>query len=287
MERCRDAESLDRLLAAARADGRTIGFVPTMGALHAGHRALVDAARAENDVVVVSIFVNPAQFQPGGDFDTYPRPLERDAALLEAAGADVLFHPDAATIYPPGFSTWIEVQGPPAEGLDGASRPGYFRGICTVVHLLFALVRPTRAYFGMKDAQQARVVARMIRDLHMGIELRTMPTVREPDGLAMSSRNASLGAEDRPRATALVRALRAAEAAFAAGERGPESIEAAARAVLEGEPALDVDYCRIVDGESMQPVERIERPALLALAAMLGGTRLIDNATLDPALPRG
>jgi pantoate--beta-alanine ligase len=231
----------------------SVGLVPTMGALHAGHLALVGAARAESDVVVVSVFVNPAQFDDGADLDAYPRDEERDAGLAQDAGADVLFAPSPDEIYPPGFQTWVDVE-EVSRGLEGAFRPGHFRGVATVCLKLFNLVRPRYAYFGQKDAQQVAVIRRLVRDLDLEVTVRAVPTVRDVDGLALSSRNARLTPPERDAALALPRAL---------ATRDP----AAARAALAG---LDVDYVEIADFE----------PPVLAAAVRVGGTRLIDNVVL-------
>jgi pantoate--beta-alanine ligase len=232
----------------------TVGLVPTMGALHAGHEALIRAARAENDVVVVSLFVNPAQFDEASDLAAYPRDEEADAALAATAGADVLFVPAAEEIYPPGFQTWVEVE-ELSRGLEGAFRPGHFRGVATVCLKLFNIVRPHRAYFGQKDAQQVAVVRRLVRDLHLELEICAVPIVRDADGLALSSRNARLSPDERAAALALPRAL---------ATRDP----AAARAALNG---LEVDYVEVADFE----------PRVLAAAVRVGGTRLIDNVVLE------
>jgi pantoate--beta-alanine ligase len=279
MRRTTTADEVRAASRAARAGGASVGFVPTMGYLHAGHLSLVAAARAACDHVVVSIFVNPAQFGPGMDLDRYPRDLEGDAAKLAAAGADVLYAPDASAVYPPGYATWVEVEGLTAE-LDGASRPGYFRGVCTVVAKLFHAVEPDVAFFGQKDVQQAFTVRRMARDLEMPVDVRIHPTVRAEDGLALSSRNAYLDAEGRAVAPALYRALSAARARFATGERDAAELRAAALAVLEREPTLALDYLEVVALETMRRVERAEGPACIAAACDLGGTRLIDNVLL-------
>lgn len=239
--------------------GSEIGLVPTMGSFHEGHLALFRAARAECDVVVASLFVNPAQFGTGEDLARYPRDEARDAALAEEAGVDLLFAPAAEEMYPPGYQTWIEVT-ELSRDLEGAARPGHFRGVATVCCKLFNLVRPARAYFGQKDAQQAAVVRRLVRDLNLDIEIRVLPTVRDPDGLALSSRNAYLSPGERERALALPRALHAGAAAA--------DPVAAARAALDG---LDVDYVAVADYD----------PPVLAAAVRVGSTRLIDNVPLE------
>jgi pantoate--beta-alanine ligase len=253
-------------LAPARAGAR-IGLVPTMGALHAGHRALIDAARAECDLVVATIFVNPAQFGPGEDFERYPRDEGRDLRLAEEWGVDHLFAPSAEELYPTGFQTWVEVEAL-AEGLEGEARPGHFRGVATICLKLFNIVRPGRAYFGQKDAQQAALVARMARDLDLEVEIRVVPTVRDEDGLAVSSRNAYLSAEERAAARALPRAL----AAGAEAHRRGADAAAAARGALAGERLLAPDYVEVA---------RLNGSVYLLAAVRAGRTRLIDNVVLE------
>ena len=238
-----------------------VGLVPTMGALHDGHRSLFRAARAENDLVVASLFVNPAQFDEQSDLDAYPRDESRDAALAESEGVDVLFAPAPAEIYPPGFATWVDVE---ETGAEGRSRPGHFRGVATVCVKLFNIVRPRRAYFGQKDAQQAAVLRRVVRDLDLPVQIRVLPTVRDPDGLALSSRNVRLSAEERERALALPHALQSAAQA--------DDPVAAARAALNG---LNPDYVEVVD---------LGDAKVLAAAVRVGATRLIDNVILEGAL---
>lgn len=265
-----------------REAGLSVGFVPTMGALHAGHVSLVARARAECDRVVASVFVNPAQFGPSEDLARYPRDLAGDRAKLAGAGCDLLFTTTSGEMYPPGFSTWVTVEGL-TERLCGASRPGHFRGVTTVVLKLLHLVQPDRAYFGEKDRQQLIVLGRMVRDLDVPVEVVGCPIVREPDGLALSSRNAYLSPEERTRALALSRGLRRAQAAFAAGERDGRALEALARAELE--PAARVDYVEAVDPATLQPVSEARPDTILAVAAFVGATRLIDNAVLSEPLP--
>lgn len=270
----------EELRRALQALPRPLGFVPTMGYLHEGHLALVRRARRENASVAVSIFVNPTQFGPHEDYRRYPRDLERDLALLGREGVDLVFTPSPEEMYPAGFQTWVE-PGPLARPLEGACRPGHFRGVCTVVLKLFNLFRPERAYFGEKDAQQLRVVRRMALDLDTGVEVVPVATVREPDGLALSSRNVYLSPPERRAATALYRALEAARSLYEAGERDAEALREAMRAVLRAEPLIArVDYVSVADAETLEELQRVDRPALLSLAARIGQTRLIDNLTV-------
>jgi len=260
---------------------KSVGFVPTMGYLHRGHLSLVEAARAANERVVVSIYVNPKQFGPGEDYATYPRDLQRDAALLEEAGVDVLFAPTDEEMYPPGFATTIRVEGTLTAGLCGASRPGHFAGVATVVTKLFNIVRPTRAYFGEKDAQQLAVVRRMVADENLDVEIVGCPIVREPDGLAMSSRNVYLSPSERIAALSLVQALDFAEALIRQGERDAVSLRQRLLQRFEQVPPARVDYVEFVDAETMAPVARIRGRTLLALAVYIGRTRLIDNRLFE------
>lgn len=267
---------------AARGEGKTVGLVPTMGAFHEGHLSLMRQARAENALVVVSLFVNPTQFAANEDLSTYPRDEQRDAALAESEGVDILFAPVPAEIYPQGFATTVHVAGI-TEVLDGAIRGvHHFDGVATVVTKLFGIVRPDVAYFGQKDAQQVLVVRRVVRDLDLDVRIEACPIVREADGLAMSSRNVYLDPDARARATALNRALDAAESALAAGKRDGESIRTAARSVL-AEASIDPEYLELRDAETLQRVESIERDALLLVAARVGAARLIDNHLLRGA----
>jgi pantoate--beta-alanine ligase len=265
----------------ARRAERTIGLVPTMGALHEGHLSLIRAARAENDVVVVSLFVNPAQFDEAADLAAYPRDEARDAAAAEAAGADVLFAPPAHEVYPPGFATKVHVAGL-TEHLEGAHRgTAHFAGVATVVCKLLNMVGPDAAYFGQKDAQQAAVIRRLVRDLDIPVRIAVQPTVREPDGLALSSRNVHLRGEDRARALALRRALDAASAAVAAGERDPDAVERAGRAAM-AELGVEAEYVALVRPDDLRPVAQVDGDVLVAVAARVGSTRLIDNTILTP-----
>jgi pantoate--beta-alanine ligase len=264
-------------------DGRTLGFVPTMGYLHAGHLSLVRAARAEHGRLTVSIFVNPAQFAPTEDLSRYPRDLPRDLAMLEAGGVDVVFTPTAEEMYPVGFSTYVVPGGAVGERLEAATRAGHFRGVATVVAKLFNIVRPGAAYFGQKDAQQVAVLSRMVADLDFPLKVRVLPTVREPDGLAMSSRNAYLGPKDRAAATVLYRALEAGRAYFAsAGSAGApvKTALGAMREVVAAEPRARLDYADICHPDTFEPLTKLAAPALLALAARVGPARLIDNYLL-------
>jgi pantoate--beta-alanine ligase len=263
----------------ARAKGSKIGFVPTMGALHEGHLSLIRWIRDVSDVVVVSIFVNPTQFESGSDLENYPRGLSRDVDICVAEEVHYVFAPEADEIYPPGGSTIVEVQGL-SDVLEGASRPGHFRGVSTVVLKLFEIVRPGIAAFGRKDAQQSAVIRRMVRDLMLDVEVAVLPTVRDTDGLACSSRNARLAPEERATALAIPRALEAARAAAAAGARNAAKVVAAASEVLEAEPGLEPDYLELVDPDSFEPVTEVAGERLLVLAVRVGGVRLLDNAVI-------
>jgi len=256
-----------------------VGFVPTMGYLHEGHMELVRRARAENPSVAVSIFVNPTQFGPGEDYKRYPRDPERDLALLEKEGVDLVFMPPAEEIYPPGFDSWVEV-GRLAEKLEGAARPGHFRGVATVVAKLFNIVRPDRAYFGQKDAQQLLVIKKMTNDLDMGIEIIAVPTVREPDGLAMSSRNSYLNAEERKQAVVLYQSLKLAQKLFAGGERDAKAVLRQMTALIQQQPLAEIEYISIADAETLEELDRIKPPALVSMAVRFGKTRLIDNVVV-------
>ena len=268
-------------LAAERPAGMRVGFVPTMGALHEGHLALMRRARAECDEVVVSIYVNPLQFGPREDLAGYPRDLDRDAALCGGVDVTTLFAPAEGEVHPAGHRTFVEVEGL-QDTLCGRSRPGHFRGVTTVVAKLFALVRPHVACFGEKDGQQLRIIRKMVRDLHLGIEIVGCPTVREADGLAMSSRNAYLSPEERRAAPVLYRALSAAAEAARAGETDAARLVAMVQSTIAAEPLARIDYVDAVDDETLQSVVVLERPAMLALAAWFRKARLIDNVVLVP-----
>ncbi len=282
MTTLRTVEKLRAELAPARRAGKTIGLVPTMGALHDGHLSLIRRARAQCDLVVVSLFVNPAQFNERSDLDRYPREERRDAALAAAAGADVLFAPPVDEIYPSGFATAVEVLGL-TDRLEGAARgAAHFRGVTTVVAKLLCMALPDVAYFGQKDAQQVVVIRRMVADLNLPVRVESCPTVREPDGLAMSSRNARLSSAERSRARALPAALEAARELAGDGERSAEALLGGARAAMEPF-GVEPEYAALVDPETLEPVEVLAGATLLALAARVGEVRLIDNAVLQPA----
>lgn len=267
-------------MASARSEvERPLGLVPTMGALHEGHLSLVRRARSENATLVVTIFVNPTQFGQNEDLAAYPRDPERDLALLEAEGADVVFMPPPEEVYPAGYDTWVSVERTSAP-LEGESRPGHFRGVATVVCKLFNMVRPDRAYFGQKDAQQVQVIRRMNADLNLGVELTAMPTVREADGLAMSSRNAYLIPEQRRAAPVVYAALKAAQAQYDDGVRQAAAVREAMQRVLAAEPLALPDYVSVADADTLAELELIDRPALASLAVRIGTTRLIDNVVL-------
>ena len=275
-------ETCAEMMALCREVGRPLGLVPTMGALHEGHLSLTRRARADNATMAASIFVNPTQFGENEDFGSYPRSFERDLELLAVEGTDLVFAPLPAEVYPDGFDTWVE-PGAVAEGMEGAARPGHFRGVATVVAKLFTITRPDRAYFGQKDGQQVAVIRKMNADLNLGVDVVTMPTIRESDGLAMSSRNAYLTAEERAAAPVVYRALRAAESLWQAGERDAGRLQSAALAVLESEPLVSsVDYVSAVDADTMAAVDVVGdgRRVMVATAAMVGAVRLIDNVVV-------
>jgi pantoate--beta-alanine ligase len=257
-----------------------VGFVPTMGYLHEGHLALVKQARIENSTVIVSIYVNPTQFGPREDFGAYPRDLNRDLELLRGEGVDIVFVPSDDEMYPPEFSSWVDVE-KVTERLEGASRPGHFRGVATVVAKLFNIVRPSRAYFGQKDAQQVIVIKRMVADLNMGIEVVVVPTLRESDGLAMSSRNIYLSPRERQAATILFKALTLARQLREGEEKDAEEIRRQMTSLIQKEPLAQIDYVSIADAETLEELSLLDRPALASLAVRIGKTRLIDNMALE------
>ncbi len=280
METIHTIEWMKQVARQARAEGRPAGFVPTMGALHEGHMSLVHAAMAECQPVVASIFVNPAQFGPGEDLQKYPRTLDADRVRLEEAGVSYLFAPEASEMYPQGFRTWVNVEGL-SDRLEGRVRPGHFRGVTTVVLKLLEIVQPQKAFFGRKDAQQARLIQQMARDLHLDSEIIVCPIVREPDGLAMSSRNAYLSPDERRAATVLHRSLDSARRAIEHGERDALRLTAAMREIIGSEPLAQTDYVELVDAETLEPVTRLRRTCLALLAARFGATRLIDNLLIE------
>ena len=276
MEIIRTVADMKARAAAWKAEGLSIGLVPTMGSLHEGHESLMDAARAASDRVVVSVFVNPIQFGPGEDYEAYPRDLERDARICERHGVDVVFHPEGDDMYAPAHNTFVVME-TLTDSLCGASRPGHFRGVCTVVTKLFNIVQPHRAFFGQKDAQQLAIIKRMVADLNMNVTVVGCPIVREADGLAKSSRNAYLSAEERQAALVLSRAIFAGKAAVEAGERDAAALKALMGGIIEAEPLARIDYVEVVDGVTMQPTDAIGAMALVAMAVYIGSTRLIDN----------
>lgn len=257
----------------------SVGFVPTMGYLHQGHLSLVKKARVENGVVIVSIFVNPAQFGPGEDYAVYPRDTDRDLNLLQAEKTDIVFMPSAGEMYPPNFRSWVRIEGV-TERLEGACRPGHFQGVATVVTKLFNIVEPTRAYFGQKDAQQAIVIKKMVADLNMNLEVVILPTVREKDGLAMSSRNIYLDSEMRRGATVLFKALTSAYELHNKGERDGDRLRQEMISLINREPLAKLEYVSIADRDTLEELSKVDRPALASLAVRIGKTRLIDNILL-------
>lgn len=267
-------------VAAARRGGQTIGLVPTMGALHAGHAALLRAARTACGYVVATIFVNPTQFGPHEDFHRYPRPLEHDLDVCRAEGVDLIFVPEVATVYPANFQTFVEVMGV-QQGMEGQSRPGHFRGVATVVLKLFQMVQADVAFFGQKDGQQARLIQQMVADLNVPVEVRIAPTVREPDGLAMSSRNAYLDADQRRNAPALYAALCAGRKLLEDGERSAAAVQQLLTTRIAAIPGAVLDYAEVVDADTLQPRESLTGRVMLALAVRFGATRLIDNVLVE------
>jgi len=259
---------------------KSVGIVPTMGYLHEGHISLVKRSVDENDITVLTVFVNPKQFGKNEDFDCYPRDVERDMRMAEEAGVDVFFAPEADEMYPEGYSTYVNVEGV-TEGLCGVSRPGHFRGVATVVCKLFNIVEPDRAYFGQKDAQQAVVVKRMVKDLNMNVEIRVCPIIREKDGLAMSSRNVRLNAEERKSASLIYKSLSEASKLVNSGEKSSHRIVEKVSGILNSDPLIKVDYVEAVDAETLKPVNVISGRVLLAVAVKIGNTRLIDNMILE------
>ncbi len=273
-------ETIDEMRRIRQQLAEPVGFVPTMGYLHEGHLSLVRHARVDNPSVVVSIFVNPTQFGPQEDFKTYPRDIQRDLAMLEGEKTDIVFMPEAAEMYPAGFNSWVEV-GKVTERLEGAFRPGHFRGVATVVAKLFDIVQPTRAYFGQKDAQQAIVIKKMVADLNMNLEVVALPTVREPDSLAMSSRNTYLNPEQRQAATVLYKALSLTRELWSQGEKDAERLRQEMTALIQKEPLAKIDYISVADTDTLDELDTVTPQALVSLAVKIGSTRLIDNIVLE------
>jgi len=280
MQLCSTIAEMRSAVGALKAKGLKLGFVPTMGALHQGHFSLVRAAKKTCDAVAVSIFVNPTQFGPNEDFSRYPRTFDRDRELLEQEGVDLLFAPATDEMYPAGATTYVTVEGL-SEKLDGKSRPGHFRGVSTVVSKLFHIIEPNVAFFGQKDAAQVAVIRRMVRDLNLPVEIAVCPIVREPDGLAMSSRNRYLDPEQRKHALVLSQSLKSVKKLFAEGERNAPALISIGRSCFEACPNVRLDYFEIVDPDTLDPVETLKQPALVAVAAFVGTTRLIDNVVLE------
>ena len=274
-------DEIKRFIKDAKSNRKTIGFVPTMGFLHAGHLSLIDRAKRENDVVVVSIFVNPTQFGPNEDFETYPRDMESDTKLAKEAGADVIFNPSVLEMYPEESSTWVNVEGDITSVLCGTSRPTHFRGVTTVVSMLFNIVEPTKAYFGQKDAQQAAVLTKMVRDLHMNLELVICPIVRESDGLALSSRNTYLNDEERAQATILNKSLQLAVEAYNQGEKETVKLIEVIKNSITTMPLAKIDYVSIYSYPTLSEIKTIDQTAIVAVAVKFGNTRLIDNVILE------
>jgi pantoate--beta-alanine ligase len=273
-------KTVAEMIKVRRALQGTVGLVPTMGYLHEGHLALVKSCHAANDYTIASIFVNPTQFGPNEDFERYPRDYPRDLALLEKENTDFAFLPSPQELYPQGYDTWVEVKNV-TERLEGAIRPGHFLGVATIVNKLFNIVRPTRAYFGQKDAQQCVVIRKMIIDLNMGLEMVVVPTVREPDGLAMSSRNVYLSHEERKQAPVLYKALSTAHVMWVEGERDSNRLREAMIEIIKGKHLGNIEYISIADGITLKELESADPPAIISLAVKFGNTRLIDNILLE------
>jgi len=281
MEVIKRAAEMQEISLRLKREGRIIGLVPTMGYLHDGHLSLIKKARRENDIVIMSNFVNPLQFGPKEDFATYPRDLDRDNKLAESAGVDYVFAPTSEEMYPQGYDTYVEVKGPITEKMCGKSRPGHFKGVTTVVLKLFFIAQPDHAYFGQKDAQQAIVVRKMVSDLNIPVKIITCPIVREKDGLALSSRNTYLSQEERAQALALPRALSAGRDMIIKGETDPQKVRLHIKQILESSPGIRVDYVEVVDGNDLSDLSVIKGKVLLAAAVYVEKTRLIDNIDLE------
>ncbi len=280
MKICNTVEEVREEVLAWKREGLTVGFVPTMGYLHEGHRSLMEAARRENDKVVVSIFVNPMQFGPSEDLESYPRDLEKDAALCEGVGVDLIFHPEPEEMYKEGFCSYVDMNGLTTE-LCGKTRPTHFRGVQTVVLKLFNIVTPDNAYFGQKDAQQLAVIKRMVTDLNVGVKIKGCPIIREEDGLAKSSRNTYLNEEERKAALILSQSLKVGKELIEQGEKDAEAIKKAIYDNIETEPLAKVDYVDVVDFDYIKPIQKIEGTTLVAIAVYIGTTRLIDNFIVE------
>ena len=274
-------DDIKRFIKNAKSKGKTIGFVPTMGFLHAGHLSLIERAKKENDVVVVSIFVNPTQFGPNEDFETYPRDIVKDTRLAKEAGADVIFNPSVLEMFPEESSTWVNVEGEITSVLCGESRPTHFRGVTTVVNMLFNIVEPDKAYFGQKDAQQAAVLTKMVRDLHINLELVICPIVREADGLALSSRNTYLSDDERAQATILNKSLQLAVEAYHQGEKDKVKLIEVIKNSIATMPLAKIDYVSIYAYPTLSEIKNINQTAIAAVAVKFGKTRLIDNVILE------
>jgi pantoate--beta-alanine ligase len=280
MEIIRSIDEMINKIRLINKEGKSIGFVPTMGFLHVGHKSLIDKARIENDIVVVSVFVNPTQFGPNEDFEAYPRSEEKDSLLCQNAGCDIMFIPEPPEMYGEAYNTYVEVYGL-TEGLCGASRPGHFRGVCTVVLKLFNIIKPNRAYFGQKDAQQLAVIKKMVRDMNLDVEVIGCPIVREVDGLAISSRNTYLNEEERLQALVLCKSLKKAKELIDNGERKVEVLKEEMKKIISTAKASNIDYIEIVDSASLKIIEDIKGEVLIALAVKIGSTRLIDNMVVN------
>lgn len=279
-----EKEALRNALREAREQNQKIGFVPTMGYLHEGHMSLIKKAKEENEVVVVSVFVNPTQFAPHEDFEKYPRDIDRDYKMVIAAGADIVYHPKSEDIYRDGASTFVQVEGEMTMKLCGASRPSHFKGVTTVVNLLFNIVMPDQAYFGQKDAQQVIVLQKMVKDLHMNVKIVVCPIIREADGLAMSSRNVYLSEEERKQALILNQALQGAIDRYEQGETSGIFLRTFIRTIIKTQPLASIDYVEVLDATNLKDIEIIDRPALAAVAVKFGRTRLIDNVFIGTQL---
>ncbi len=281
MELFTSGRELREVVKGLKRQGKSVGFVPTMGFLHEGHKSLMECARKENDVLIVSVFVNPTQFGPDEDLESYPRDIDRDKALMASAGVDYVFYPSVEEMYPQGYCTYVNVEGTLTKLLCGASRKGHFRGVATVVTKLFNLCVPDRAYFGMKDAQQVSVIQRMVEDMNIDIEIVPCPIFRESDGLAMSSRNTYLNEEQRKDALVLSRSLQHAKALIVSGERDPEKVYKSMKAMIDAVEYAKIDYIEILNGHTLEPVQIIEGDILIALAAWFGKPKLLDNIRLE------